>query len=274
MAAAEAAAFRAGTDSFAVMRRAGEGVAAALHALAPGGDIRVLCGPGGNGGDGFVAAAWLAARGRDVRVHAMTDPGGLSGDPARAAALWRGQVAPLAAAVGAPAAVTLDALFGGGLSRPLAGAAAALAAETVGLTVSVDVPSGIDGGAARALGAHFTADLTVTFQALRHAHVFAPARRAAGRVDVVEIGIAVASRLWQVSRETLEADPDAAGARLAGGEVAGDRGAAERVSALRARAAEEGRAQLWRGEELVLVRPGGEALVAPVDAAPHSPGEG
>lgn len=274
MAAAEAAAFRAGTDSFAVMRRAGEGVAAALHALVPGGDIRVLCGPGGNGGDGFVAAAWLAARGRDVRVHAMTDPATLAGDPARAAALWRGPVAPLPAAVGAPAAITLDALFGGGLSRPLAGAAAALAAEPAGLTVSVDVPSGIDGGAARALGAHFTADLTVTFQALRHAHVFAPARRAVGRVDVVEIGIPVASRLWQVDRETLEADPDAAGASPADGEAAGDLGATERVSAMRARAAEAGRAQLWRGEDLVLVRPGGEALVATVDPDRDPTGEG
>lgn len=188
MYAAEQKVFAAGTESFSVMRIAGEGVADALHSRFPEGRIRILCGPGGNGGDGFVAAARLKALGRDVDVFLLGDAGALKGDSARAASLWQGPVHPLAEAIDRPAAVTLDALFGGGLSRPLEGAAAELSRQA-GEVVSVDVPSGLDGLTTRPIGPCFRADLTVTFAGYRPAHLLSPGRALCGEVMIHEIGV-------------------------------------------------------------------------------------
>lgn len=209
MYAAENKVFDAGTDSFSVMKRAGEGVADQLHAAFPQGAVRVLSGPGGNGGDGFVAGARLRALGRQVRVYLLGEPERLSGDVARAAAVWDDEILPLDAALSADAAgeVTLDALFGGGLSRPLEGTPASLS-QAGAAVVSVDVPSGLDGRSAQPLGPCFKADLTVTFAALRMGHVLSPGRALCGRVEVLEIGIPVVSdihlndpTLWAVPPE-------------------------------------------------------------------------
>lgn len=190
MAEAERAVFAGGTNSFEVMQTAGRAVARHLHTAFPDGRVRVLCGPGGNGGDGLVAADWLSGQGRKVDVYLMGRRGDLSGDTARAAALWSGDIQPLEDAIGARAQVTLDALFGGGLSRPLEGAAAALAGESCH-TVSVDVPSGVDGATGRPLGPCFQADLTVTFAALRPAHVLEPGRHHCGQIEVTDIGVPI-----------------------------------------------------------------------------------
>jgi hydroxyethylthiazole kinase-like uncharacterized protein yjeF len=189
---AEQAIFDAGTDSFSVMQRAGEAVAEFVHAHWPEGDIQVLCGPGGNGGDGFVAAAALAKLWRKVQVYCVVPVAELKGDAAKAAALWKGPVGTLEEALTAPHELVLDALYGGGLSRPLEGAAAALA-ERPARVVSVDVPSGIDGAAARPLGPCFRAEGTITFAALRPAHVLLPAAAYCGGVMVADIGIPVQS---------------------------------------------------------------------------------
>ena len=154
---AEQAIFAAGVDSFTVMQRAGEAVAEFVHAHWPEGQIQVLCGPGGNGGDGFVAAASLAKLWRKVEVFCAVPVADLKGDAAKAAALWDGEVGTLEEALTAPHELVLDALFGGGLSRPLEGEAAALA-ERPARVVSVDVPSGIDGHTAKPLGPCFRAE--------------------------------------------------------------------------------------------------------------------
>lgn len=192
MRSAEQAVFEAGTDSFSVMQRAGEAVAEFVHAHWPDGEIQVLCGPGGNGGDGFVAAAALAKLWRKVHVYSVLPRGELKGDTAKAAALWEAEIGTLEEALAAPHDLVVDALYGGGLSRPLDGAAAALA-ERPARVISVDVPSGIDGATAKPLGPCFRAEGTITFAALRPAHVLLPAAAFCGGVMVADIGVPVQS---------------------------------------------------------------------------------
>ncbi len=123
---ADDAAIRAGTPGLTLMHRAGSAVAGRALALSGEGPILVLCGPGNNGGDGFVAARVLAEAGRDVAVALLGDRDALTGDAAAAAAEWPGPVADAAEAEPRGFTLVVDALFGAGLSRPLDGAAASL----------------------------------------------------------------------------------------------------------------------------------------------------
>lgn len=198
MRTAEQEVFGAGVDSFTVMQRAGNAVSEFVHAHWPEGQIQVLCGPGGNGGDGFVAAAALAKLWRKVTVFCAVPVSELKGDVAKAAALWEGEVGTLEEALTAPHELVLDALFGGGLSRPLEGITAALA-ERPARVVSVDVPSGIDGASAKPLGPCFRAEGTLTFAALRPAHVLLPAAAYCGAVMVADIGVPVQTRAMENS---------------------------------------------------------------------------
>jgi hydroxyethylthiazole kinase-like uncharacterized protein yjeF len=198
MVAAEQAVISNGLDSFELMQRAGDAVAEFVHANWPEGRIQVLCGPGGNGGDGFVAAAKLAKLWREVQVFCMVPVAELKGDAAKAAALWEGEVGTLEEALQAPHDLVLDALFGGGLSRALEGVPAQLA-ERGGRVISVDVPSGICGLRAKPLGPCFAAEGTITFAALRPAHVLRPASAYCGSVAVADIGVTVQTRLMENS---------------------------------------------------------------------------
>ena len=195
---AEQAVIGVGTDSFELMLRAGQAVAEFVHAHWPDGHIQVLCGPGGNGGDGFVAAAALAKLWRKVDVFCAVRVVELKGDAAKAAALWEGKVGTLEEALTAPHELVVDALYGGGLTRPLEGVAAALAARP-SRVVSVDVPSGIDGFTARPLGPCFRAEGTITFAALRPAHVLLPGSAFCGGVMVADIGVPVQTRAMENS---------------------------------------------------------------------------
>ncbi|MEM1151117.1 MAG: NAD(P)H-hydrate dehydratase [Pseudomonadota bacterium] len=190
MRTAEAQIIADGTSGYVLMRRAGEAVAAHLQSWYPEGPIRVLCGPGGNGGDGLVAARALSVLGRDVRVYCAVDRSGLKGDAVLAAADWHGEIGTLEDAVTDSSAVTLDALFGAGLSRRLSGVAAELASQP-GPVVSVDVPSGLNGLTGHARGPVFKAHFTVTFGALRPAHVLSPGRVQCGQVAIADIEVPV-----------------------------------------------------------------------------------
>ncbi|ACA20842.1 carbohydrate kinase, YjeF related protein [Methylobacterium sp. 4-46] len=190
---ADAATIAAGTEGFALMRRAGEAVAArALARTPPGTRILVLCGPGNNGGDGFVAAARLAAAGRGVAVALLGSRDALSGDAARAAAEWGGAVGEAAAADPAGFDLVIDALFGAGLSRPVDGEARALIERVNGAGVpvlAVDVPSGLDGDSGAPRGVAVQASETVTFARLKPGHLLLPGRALCGPVTLAEIGI-------------------------------------------------------------------------------------
>jgi hydroxyethylthiazole kinase-like uncharacterized protein yjeF len=188
--AADRGAVAAGVESFSLMRAAGAAVAKAIRTRWTRGPVAVLCGPGLNGGDGYVAAHDLAAEGWPVRALAESEPG--AGDARKARRLWTGEVGPLAGARFAPDEVVVDALFGAGLSRPLDGAslAALKAAEAAGAPiVAVDLPSGLAGDTAKPLAYAPQARLTVTFHRRKPAHVLEPGRSLCGEVVVAPIGI-------------------------------------------------------------------------------------
>lgn len=276
MYAAENKVFEAGTDSFSVMRRAGEGVADQLHAAFPTGSVRVLSGPGGNGGDGFVAAARLRAIGRQVKVYLLGETAKLSGDVARAEALWGSDVQPLEAALSPDGAsdITLDALFGGGLSRPLSGTPAKLS-EASGPVVSVDVPSGLDGRSAQPLGPCFSADLTITFAALRMGHVLSPGRSLCGRVEVLDIGIPVHSTvhlndpsLWSTPAQALSEDAEIDVMDPAAFEIAcpGLRQETDNLVEAVVKASERaGKVLVLLDTEILVAAPDGQVVVDPPD---------
>ncbi len=188
MRTAEADLIAAGTEAYTLMQRAGAAVADSLAARWPEGEVHVLCGPGGNGGDGFVAARYLADSGRRIRVFLLGARNGLSGEAARAAADWDRLVEPLESALDHTPDIVLDALFGGGLSRPIEGVAAELARRRLP-TLSIDVPSGIDGLTGSACGPVFRAEATVTFAALRPAHLLRAGTDYCGAVEVADIGV-------------------------------------------------------------------------------------
>ncbi|MBA4225013.1 MAG: bifunctional ADP-dependent NAD(P)H-hydrate dehydratase/NAD(P)H-hydrate epimerase [Hyphomonas sp.] len=198
MLAAEQAVINAGTGRFTLMQRAGEAVAEFVHAHWPDGHIQVLCGPGGNGGDGFIAAAKLAKFWRKVDVYCTHPVGELTGDAAKAASQWEGPVHTLEDALSAEPDLIVDALYGAGLKRPLEGPAAMLALRG-GRVISVDVPSGVDGYTGKPLGPAFQAEATLTFAALRPAHVLLPGSALSGVVMVADIGVPVQTNLAENS---------------------------------------------------------------------------
>ncbi|CAN5306306.1 bifunctional ADP-dependent NAD(P)H-hydrate dehydratase/NAD(P)H-hydrate epimerase [soil metagenome] len=199
-----------GVASFALMQAAGQAVADAASDMAEEGTILVVAGRGNNGGDGFVAAAELAARGRDVAVILLCDRATLKGDAARAAGLWNGEVLPCApSSIGSPALI-IDALFGTGLDRPVRGDPLAMieAINASGIPVlSVDLPSGIHGSSGAQMGVAVQARETVTFFRPKTGHLLLPGRVHCGRLRVVDIGIE-AGVLAEIQPATFENIPD------------------------------------------------------------------
>jgi hydroxyethylthiazole kinase-like uncharacterized protein yjeF len=182
----------AGTPGFALMMSAGQAVAEAAMDLVEQGPIMVVAGGGNNGGDGFVAAAELAARGRDVSVILLCERDSLQGDAALAARGWKYPVLPFnPQAIGKPALI-IDALFGAGLNRPVKDDPLEMieAINANGAPVlSVDLPSGINGTTGAVMGAAINAVETVTFFRRKPAHLLMPGRKHCGRVRVADIGI-------------------------------------------------------------------------------------
>jgi hydroxyethylthiazole kinase-like uncharacterized protein yjeF len=182
----------AGTPGFALMLSAGQAVAEAAVDLVEEGSILVVAGPGNNGGDGFVAAAELAAQGREVSVILMCERDALKGDAASAARGWKSPVLPFTPqAIGKPALI-IDALFGAGLSRSVEGDARAMI-EAINANgapvVAVDLPSGINGTSSAIMGVAVRATETVTFFRKKPAHLLLPGRLYCGRVRLADIGI-------------------------------------------------------------------------------------
>jgi len=188
MGAADRAAIAAGTPGVELMERAGQAVAEAVLGRFRPQPTVVLCGPGNNGGDGYVAARLLRARGWPVEVRALGEPA--TQDAQAAAARWDGETRPLNGTLGGELAI--DALFGAGLARPLDGAAAqaaTLLAKRPETVVAVDVPSGVPGDTGEPRGPAVCAGLTVTFHARKPGHVLEPGRTLCGEVIVADIGL-------------------------------------------------------------------------------------
>ncbi|MEO3999243.1 NAD(P)H-hydrate dehydratase [Mesorhizobium sp. CAU 1732] len=179
-------------DGYGLMLRAGRAVMDAVlrrYPQAPSFDV--LCGPGNNGGDGYVVARLLHEAGCAVRVWADGAPKAGT-DAAIAASDCTVPARPLADFVPVSTALVIDALYGAGLARALGGQAASVAeaCNAADATVlSIDLPSGIAGESGIATGAAFRATMTVTFFRRKPGHVLEPGRTACGELLVKDIGI-------------------------------------------------------------------------------------
>src|ERR1700722_4505923 len=196
MSRADRFAIAAGTPGIALMERAGLAVADEAARLTKSrGRTAILCGPGGNGGDGFVAGRLLASRGYAVELGLLGRRDALKGDPALVAARYDGPVLDAAAAYPARTDCVIYALFGAGLAGDIDGEAKAIVERINGFkhaggcVLAVDVPSGIDGETGKLRGAAIEASASVTFFRLKPGHLLLPGRTLAGEIRLADIGI-------------------------------------------------------------------------------------
>lgn len=193
MSLADRLAVEAGVPSLTLMENAGRAVAdEAVKMVAAGARIHVFCGPGNNGGDGFVAARLLAERGYKVTLGLLGQRSALKGDAGGMAARWTGEVRDAYDFEAGKIDLYIDALFGAGLSRPLDEAIGLEMLSRIGsndAVLSVDVPSGLDGNTGQAVGPVFQATRTVTFFRLKPGHLLMPGRAYCGDVVLADIGI-------------------------------------------------------------------------------------
>jgi ADP-dependent NAD(P)H-hydrate dehydratase / NAD(P)H-hydrate epimerase len=204
-----------GIAGIALMENAGWAIAEqAGKMVSQGSAIAIVCGPGNNGGDGFVAARLLRQRGFGINVTLLGQRSALQGDAALAAARWDGEVHDAAAFAPDRADLIVDALFGTGLTHAPDGAAVDLIARinSGGRPVlAVDLPSGLDGDTGRPLGPVIKATATVTFFRLKPCHLLVPGRQLCGEVIVADIGIpsdaaiTPAPALWHNTPELWQA---------------------------------------------------------------------
>jgi NAD(P)H-hydrate epimerase len=206
---ADAAAMAAGIAGETLMEAAGAAITAQIRARWASRPVVILCGPGNNGGDGFVVARLLAEAGWPVTVALLGDRGRLKGDAALNAGRWTGAVEKLTPSVLDGADLVVDAIFGAGLGRPPEGEVrAVIEAINDGAIpcVAVDVPSGVDGDTGEVLGAAPHARLTVTFFRKKPGHLLLPGRARAGEIHVADIGIP-ASVLDEIGPRQFENGP-------------------------------------------------------------------
>ncbi|NJM30042.1 MAG: NAD(P)H-hydrate dehydratase [Rhizobiales bacterium] len=184
---ADALAVERGVASLKLMENAGAAVAREIVKRYKKCKVAVLCGPGNNGGDGFVVARLLKTKGWPVSLYLLGEKEALKGDAAAMARKWKGAVRPVGD-FGKPGLI-VDALFGAGLSRDFPEELAARINGAGAPIAAVDVPSGLDGLTGRPRGASVRADLTITFFRKKPAHVIHPGRNFCGEIVVAEIGI-------------------------------------------------------------------------------------
>jgi len=189
---ADTAAIEGGVPGIDLMEAAGKAIFEEIVERWDQRPVSVLCGPGNNGGDGFVIARLLAGVGWPVTVYLLGDRQSLKGDAATNAERWTGQVLPLDRSSMNGSPLIVDALFGAGLARPLEGGVSDVVAkvnEAECPCVAVDMPSGVHGDTGEVLGNAPFADLTVTFFRAKPGHLLYPGAERAGEVVIADIGI-------------------------------------------------------------------------------------
>lgn len=192
MRAAEAAAIKAGIAAAGLMEAAGKQTADIAMRAWTQRPVTVICGPGNNGGDGFVAARVLSEAGWPVKIALMGERHALKGDARLMADLYGGEIAPMTPEILEGVGLIIDAMFGTGLARPVVDAPAAMIGAInahEAPVLSVDIPSGIHADNGAILGAAVNAARTVTFFQKKPGHVLYPGRAHCGVIDVADIGI-------------------------------------------------------------------------------------
>jgi hydroxyethylthiazole kinase-like uncharacterized protein yjeF len=211
MSRAEQLTVEAGTPSLTLMENAGRGVAEEVVRRFPRGSrVAVLCGPGNNGGDGFVAARYLRERGYQVRLALLGKQDELLRDTKEMAKRWDEAIEPMTLQSLENQQVVVDAIYGSGLRDEVNGVPAQIIEEVTARNlpvVSVDVPTGIDATRGTVHGLAFKSASTVTFFRRKTGHVLLPGRLYCGDVRTVDIGIPP-SVLGDVAPRTFTNDPD------------------------------------------------------------------
>jgi len=201
--AAEQAAIDGGTTVEQLMERAGASLAEAVYRFAGPMDALVLCGPGNNGGDGYVAARHLAERGVKVRIAALSEP--KSEASKRARSQWNREVEALTDDTKS-APLVIDSLFGTGLKRGLEDAVSEqlsrICAAAV-VRIACDLPSGVETDSGAELSRVPSFDMTVAFGALKPAHLLHPAMHRCGRLVLADIGIGSSGQWFEIAPPTL-----------------------------------------------------------------------
>lgn len=177
--------------------------------------VLVLCGPGNNGGDGYVVARLLARAGWPVRVAAIGKPK-TGSDADYAAHQWTGSIVEHPEDYIEKAGLVIDAVFGAGLSRNIDSYISELLRKARHI-VAIDTPSGIDGATGKVMGYAPHAELTVTFFKAKPGHYLLPGRGYMGELVVKDIGISSATlaqiepkcwlnepRLWRIPTSEVE----------------------------------------------------------------------
>lgn len=217
MRAAEQSVIEAGTSVETLMERAGVALAEAVFHFAGRRPALVVCGPGNNGGDGYVAARHLKANGVPVRVAALGEPD--SEAAIGAARQWDGPVEDFP--IAEPAKVLVDCLFGTGLKRGLENAAAERLSSLVEASqaaIACDLPSGVETDSGALLSPVSDYAMTVTFGALKPAHRLMPTMPHMGRIVLADIGITADSDWFEI-REPELPPPDPSGHKFSRGLV-------------------------------------------------------
>jgi hydroxyethylthiazole kinase-like uncharacterized protein yjeF len=203
MRTAEAAVIDQGTSVEILMERAGAALAEAAYRFAGPMPVLVLCGPGNNGGDGYVAARLLAERGVDVRIAALAKPKSEAAKWARSK--WSGDIEELADSTQS-APLLIDALFGTGLKQGLETAVSEhimRLSEAAIASIACDLPSGVESDSGECLSPVPQFDMTVTFGALKPAHLLYPAMFRCGRLVLGDIGITAETDWREIDRPKL-----------------------------------------------------------------------
>ena len=211
MGRAEQIAAAAGLPTLTMMENAGRCVAEEVVRRYPRGSrVVVLCGPGNNGGDGFVCARYLRERGYHVRLALLGRQEDLKRDPKEMARRWDEAIEPMTPQSLEGAQIVIDAIYGTGLRDNVAGIVAEMIEAVMGRSlpvISVDVPSGINATSGALKGVAFKAATTVTFFRRKTGHVLLPGRLYCGDVRAVDIGIPAAV-LGEIAPRTFANDPE------------------------------------------------------------------